>query len=162
VRISQNYFLKTRSSKQPIEEISGYEIIPLHPLNPRSKQGLKKKETLFSSLMGKSKRRGVLPNLRTHEEIAYSCRRRRSVSLMRRTCAPCSYCPTCRSRGTGGGGGGGPCRRRDTTPAQLSPPHAEAQPPRPQPICPLSFVLCLYLLIGRKGMDRSLVYRLRS
>jgi hypothetical protein len=41
VGISWNYPLKTRTSKQPIGEIPGYEIIPFHPLKyPRSKQGL--------------------------------------------------------------------------------------------------------------------------
>jgi hypothetical protein len=39
--ISRDYPLKTRTSKQPIGGISGYEIIPSHPLKyPRSKQGL--------------------------------------------------------------------------------------------------------------------------
>jgi hypothetical protein len=38
--ISWNYPLKTQTSKQPIREISGFEIIPSHPLKyPRSKQG---------------------------------------------------------------------------------------------------------------------------
>jgi hypothetical protein len=41
VGISRNYSLKTRSSKQPTGKISGYEIIPSHPLKyPRSKQDL--------------------------------------------------------------------------------------------------------------------------
>jgi hypothetical protein len=41
VGISRDYPLKTRTSKQPIGEIPGYEIIPSHPLKyPRSKQGL--------------------------------------------------------------------------------------------------------------------------
>jgi hypothetical protein len=41
VGISRDYPLKTRTSKQPIEEILGYEIIPSHPLKyPKSKQGL--------------------------------------------------------------------------------------------------------------------------
>jgi hypothetical protein len=41
VGISRDYPLKTRTSKQPIGEISGYEIIPSHPHKyPRSKQGL--------------------------------------------------------------------------------------------------------------------------
>jgi hypothetical protein len=41
VGISRDYLLKTRTSKQPIGEIPGYEIIPSHPLKyPRSKQGL--------------------------------------------------------------------------------------------------------------------------
>jgi hypothetical protein len=41
VWISRDYSLKTRTSKQPIGEILGYEIIPSHPLKyPRSKQGL--------------------------------------------------------------------------------------------------------------------------
>jgi hypothetical protein len=40
VGISRNYPLKTRTSKQPIGEVSGYEIIPSHPLKySRSKQG---------------------------------------------------------------------------------------------------------------------------
>jgi hypothetical protein len=39
--ISRDYTLKTRTSKQPIGEIPGYEIIPSHTLKyPRSKQGL--------------------------------------------------------------------------------------------------------------------------
>jgi hypothetical protein len=39
--ISRDYPLKTRTSKQPIGEVPGYEIIPSHPLKyPRSKQGL--------------------------------------------------------------------------------------------------------------------------
>jgi hypothetical protein len=42
VGISRDYPLKTRTSKQPIGEISGYEIIPFHPLKYHiSKQGLK-------------------------------------------------------------------------------------------------------------------------
>jgi hypothetical protein len=42
VRISRDYPLKTRTSKQPIGKILGYEIIPSHPLKYlRSKQGLK-------------------------------------------------------------------------------------------------------------------------
>jgi hypothetical protein len=42
VGISRDYPLKTRTSKQPIGEIPGCEIIPSHPLKyPRSKQGLK-------------------------------------------------------------------------------------------------------------------------
>jgi hypothetical protein len=41
VGISRDYPLKTRTSKQPIGEIPGYEIIPSHPLKyPRIKQGL--------------------------------------------------------------------------------------------------------------------------
>jgi hypothetical protein len=41
VGISQNYLLKIQTSKQPIGEISGYEIILFHPLKyPSSKQGL--------------------------------------------------------------------------------------------------------------------------
>jgi hypothetical protein len=41
VGISRDYPLKTRTSKQPIGEILGIEIIPSHPLKyPRSKQGL--------------------------------------------------------------------------------------------------------------------------
>jgi hypothetical protein len=41
VGISRDYPLKTRTSKQPIGEISGYKIIPSHPHKyPRSKQGL--------------------------------------------------------------------------------------------------------------------------
>jgi hypothetical protein len=41
VGISWDYPLKTRTSKQPVGEILGYEIIPSHPLKyPRSKQGL--------------------------------------------------------------------------------------------------------------------------
>jgi hypothetical protein len=41
VGISRDYPLKIRTSKQPIGEISGYEIIPSHPLKyPKSKQGL--------------------------------------------------------------------------------------------------------------------------
>jgi hypothetical protein len=40
--ISRDYPLKTWTSKQPIGEIPGYEIIPSHPLKyPRSKQGLR-------------------------------------------------------------------------------------------------------------------------
>jgi hypothetical protein len=40
VGISRDYPLKTRTSKQPIGEILGFEIIPSHPLKyPRSKQG---------------------------------------------------------------------------------------------------------------------------
>jgi hypothetical protein len=42
VGISRDYPLKTWTSKQPIREIPGYEIIPFHPLKyPRSKQGLR-------------------------------------------------------------------------------------------------------------------------
>jgi hypothetical protein len=41
VGISRDHPLKTRTSKQPIEEVLGYEIIISHPLKyPRSKQGL--------------------------------------------------------------------------------------------------------------------------
>jgi hypothetical protein len=41
VGISRDYPPKTRTSKQPIGEILGYEIIPSHPHKyPRSKQGL--------------------------------------------------------------------------------------------------------------------------
>jgi hypothetical protein len=37
--ISRDYPLKTRTSKQPIRKITGYKIIPSHPLKyPRSKQ----------------------------------------------------------------------------------------------------------------------------
>jgi hypothetical protein len=44
VGISRDYPLKTRNSKQPIGEISGYKIIPFHPLKyPRSKQGLRER-----------------------------------------------------------------------------------------------------------------------
>jgi hypothetical protein len=40
--ISRDYPLKTRTSKQPIGEISGFEIISSYPLKyPKSKQGLK-------------------------------------------------------------------------------------------------------------------------
>jgi hypothetical protein len=40
VRISRDYLLKTRTSKQPIGEIPRCELIPSHPLKyPRSKQG---------------------------------------------------------------------------------------------------------------------------
>jgi hypothetical protein len=54
VGISRDYPLKTRTSKQPIGEIPGYEIIPSHPLKyPRSKQGLKK-ESLTEEVEGKS------------------------------------------------------------------------------------------------------------
>jgi hypothetical protein len=39
--IFRDYFLKTQISKQPIEEIPEYKIIPSHPLKyPKSKQGL--------------------------------------------------------------------------------------------------------------------------
>jgi hypothetical protein len=41
VGISRDYPLKTRTSKQPMEEILGYKIIPSHPFKyPRSKQDL--------------------------------------------------------------------------------------------------------------------------
>jgi hypothetical protein len=41
LRISRDYPLKIRTSKQPIGEILGYELIPSHPLKyPKSKQGL--------------------------------------------------------------------------------------------------------------------------
>jgi hypothetical protein len=41
VGISRDYPLKTQTSKQPIGEVLGYEIIPSHPLKyPRSKQAL--------------------------------------------------------------------------------------------------------------------------
>jgi hypothetical protein len=41
VGISRDYPLKIRTSKQPIGEIPGFEIISSHPLKyPRSKQGL--------------------------------------------------------------------------------------------------------------------------
>jgi hypothetical protein len=44
--ISRDYPLKTRTSKQPIEEIPGYKIIPSHPLKYiRSKQGLNETTT---------------------------------------------------------------------------------------------------------------------
>jgi hypothetical protein len=50
--ISRDYPLKTRTSKQPIREISGFEIIPSHPLKyPRSKQGLKEESTVDHILM---------------------------------------------------------------------------------------------------------------
>jgi hypothetical protein len=46
VGISRDYLLKTRTSKQPIGEISGYEIIPSDPLKySRSKQGLRGENT---------------------------------------------------------------------------------------------------------------------
>jgi hypothetical protein len=46
VGISRDYPLKTRTSKQPTGEISGYKLIPFHPLKyPRSKQGLSKPQT---------------------------------------------------------------------------------------------------------------------
>jgi hypothetical protein len=49
VGISRDYSLKTRTSKQPMGEISGYEIIPSHPLKyPRSKQGLRACTTVYS------------------------------------------------------------------------------------------------------------------
>jgi hypothetical protein len=42
VGISRDYPLKTQTSKQPTGEISGYELIPSHPLKySRSKQGMK-------------------------------------------------------------------------------------------------------------------------
>jgi hypothetical protein len=42
VGISRDYPLKTRTSKQPTGEISGFKIIPSHPLKYlRSKQGLR-------------------------------------------------------------------------------------------------------------------------
>jgi hypothetical protein len=42
VGISRDYPLKTRTSKRPTGEISGYKLIPFHPLKyPRSKHGLK-------------------------------------------------------------------------------------------------------------------------
>jgi hypothetical protein len=42
VGISRDYPLKTRTSKQSMGEIPGYEKIPSHPLKyPRSKQGLR-------------------------------------------------------------------------------------------------------------------------
>jgi hypothetical protein len=51
VGISQDYPLKTRTSKQPIGKISGYEIIPSHPLKYRwSKQGLKDSTLLILRL----------------------------------------------------------------------------------------------------------------
>jgi hypothetical protein len=41
VKISRDYPLKTRTSKQPIKEISEYEIIPSYPLKyPKSKKAL--------------------------------------------------------------------------------------------------------------------------
>jgi hypothetical protein len=41
VEISRDHPLKTRTSKQPIRKILGYEIIPSQPLKyPRSKEGL--------------------------------------------------------------------------------------------------------------------------
>jgi hypothetical protein len=47
--ISLDYLLKIRTSKQSIGEISGYEIIPSHPLKyPRSKQGLSDIFPLFT------------------------------------------------------------------------------------------------------------------
>jgi hypothetical protein len=43
--ISQDYPLKTRTSKQPIEEIPKFKIIPSHPLKyPRRKKGQNKIE----------------------------------------------------------------------------------------------------------------------
>jgi hypothetical protein len=42
VGISRDYPLKTQTSKQPMGEILGYEIISSHPLKyPRNKQGLR-------------------------------------------------------------------------------------------------------------------------
>jgi hypothetical protein len=47
VEISRDYPRKTRTSKQPIGEIPGYEIIPSHPLKyPRSKQSLRKNQII--------------------------------------------------------------------------------------------------------------------
>jgi hypothetical protein len=41
VGLSWDYPLKTRTNKQPIGEVPGYEIILSHPLKyPRSKRGL--------------------------------------------------------------------------------------------------------------------------
>jgi hypothetical protein len=49
VGIFRDYPLKTRTSKQHIGEILGYEIIPSHPLKyPRSKQGLMQIERKIS------------------------------------------------------------------------------------------------------------------
>jgi hypothetical protein len=63
VGISRDYPLKTRTSKQPIREIPGFEIIPYHPLKyPRSKQGLK--EQLF----------GLMERGSTFEHIHKGCR----------------------------------------------------------------------------------------
>jgi hypothetical protein len=46
VGISRDYPLKTRTSKQPIGKVPGYEIIPSHPLKyPRSKQGLRAEQS---------------------------------------------------------------------------------------------------------------------
>jgi hypothetical protein len=55
VGISRDYPLKTRTSKQPIGEVSGYEIIPSHPLKyPRSKQGLIEEVDAFGRLDGQT------------------------------------------------------------------------------------------------------------
>jgi hypothetical protein len=106
---------------------------------------------------------------------------RASGAAQDRDAANLCYCPTCRCRAFRGG----PCRRRDTTPAQPSAPsHGSAvatqlstpsrgsavttqlpAPSRggatPNPYARyLSFYV--YLLTGRKGVDRHLVYRLHS
>jgi hypothetical protein len=48
VGISRDYPLKTRTSKQPIRKVPGYEIMPSHPLKyPRSKQGLRMARTYY-------------------------------------------------------------------------------------------------------------------
>jgi hypothetical protein len=83
-----------------------------------------------SSFMGKKcQHRGRVPNPRKHaaEEAAQACAEESQAcsgaaeadaaeSAQTRAAAELCSCPTCRSRG------GGPCRRRDTTPDQLSAP----------------------------------------
>jgi hypothetical protein len=58
VGISRDYPLKTRTSKQPIGKIPGYEIIPSHPLKYlRSKQGLRGRQSVKRRVSGLDERR---------------------------------------------------------------------------------------------------------
>jgi hypothetical protein len=56
VGISRDYPLKTQTSKQPIGEVPGYEIIPSHPLKyPRSKQGLIVESNLLAAVSARAR-----------------------------------------------------------------------------------------------------------
>jgi hypothetical protein len=69
VGISRDYPLKTRTSKQPIGEIPGYELIPTYPLKyPRSKQGLSRPRfPRFSQI------RYAPPTSQSNSSVASSC-----------------------------------------------------------------------------------------
>jgi hypothetical protein len=82
MEISQDYLLKTRTSKQPIREIPGYEIIPFHSLKyPRSKQGLRLPPRIPPSLehADRKRRNKASPDL---PQPAARLSRRRHATLL--------------------------------------------------------------------------------